>query len=357
MQAYIHVPFCSSRCKYCRFASSNLDTRNIKVYFKYLEREINNFNLKTEKLNTIYFGWGTPTSVDFSYIKNILVLLKNKFWFSKNIEITLETTPQNITENNLILWQKSWINRISMWLQSLNNNTLKEIWRENKEVILNNLNLLKKSKFKNINIDFILWLPHEKPWEKLNQIKFILKNYKKIKHISVYMLENYNYPKSWDNIRLSEDDFNSEYNEINLYLKQNDFDRYELSNFAIKNYECKHNIWYWEHKNYIWFWLGSHSFIDNTRFNNSDNFKEYYQNISENLEKNKEFLTKNNIILEKILFQIRGNWIEKKYFKYLDEEKIDNFIKLNMLKISRNKLKITEKSFSLVDYILWEIIL
>jgi coproporphyrinogen III oxidase-like Fe-S oxidoreductase len=56
------------------------------------------------------------------------------------------------------------------------------------------------------------------------------------------MLENYNYPKSWDNIRLSEDDFNSEYNEINLYLKQNDFDRYELSNFAIKNYECKHNI-------------------------------------------------------------------------------------------------------------------
>jgi len=352
MQSYIHIPFCSSKCKYCRFASTISDDKKIEIYFKYLEREIKNYNKKTEELSTVYFGWGTPSSVDFKYINNILILLKNKFWFEKNIEITLETTPQNINKNNLASWKKAWITRISTWIQSLNNNTLKEIWREDKSVILSSLDLLENSDFNNISIDFILWLPYEKPWEKLEQIKYIIKKYKKIKHISLYMLEDYDYPKHWDKIKLAEEEFNSEYNNINNYLEKNNFNKYELSNFAIKNYECQHNIWYWEHKNYVWFWLDAHSFLDNIRSANSSNFKDYYKSI---LAYNEE-LSQNDLILEKLMFSIRREWIGTKYFKYLDENKVNNFILEWYLEWVNNKLKITNKAFSLVDHILQEII-
>ncbi|MDD4151636.1 MAG: radical SAM protein, partial [Candidatus Gracilibacteria bacterium] len=121
MFCYIHIPFCESKCKYCRFASfGKIDKLKIKSYIQKLKEDIASFSLKSEKLKSIYFGGGTPSILDISELKDIINSLDNKFGLEQNIEITLETTPQNVNKDNLIGWKSIGINRISIGIQTLN---------------------------------------------------------------------------------------------------------------------------------------------------------------------------------------------------------------------------------------------
>lgn len=372
MYCYIHIPFCESKCKYCRFASIwKTNYTLIKKYVNNLKNDIKNF--KTDLVNksvlkwlkSIYFWWWTPSILEANELNEILSSLKNKFWFKKNIEITLETTPKNITLENIKSWEELAVNRISIWIQTLNNKTLKEIWRDEKKVILNWLDLLKNSKIKNISVDFIIWLPYVKSGETLKDIKFILKKYDFIKHISVYMLEDYydvnieensfekiKYPTIRKNISLNEEDYLKEYLSIRKYLEKKWFNFYELSNSSKKWYECKHNKSYWNHSNIVWFWLWSHSFINNTRYAYKDDFLWYYSWKYEYEEK----LEKDDLFLEKILFSLRTKWIWKNLKNKLNKEKIKEFIKTWYLKINKDKLVLWKKWFSVIDFIIKEII-
>jgi len=379
MYSYIHIPFCESKCSYCRFASiSSLNRTIINTYISRLILDIGNFNLLNEKLDSIYFWWWTPSILDEKELFLILEKLKNKFSFKKNIEITIETTAKNITLEKLKLWKKLEINRISIWIQTLNNQTLEVIWRDKKKIILAWLDLLKDfitytaspphqwEWFSyNISIDFIIWLPFVKLWETLEDIKYILNNYDFIKHISVYMLEDYyevkdeetwfnkiTYPETWKNNSIKEEDYLVEYLEIKNYLETMGFYRYELSNFAKIGYECIHNKSYWNHSQNIWFWLWSHSFVNNTRYAYKDDFLGYY---AWKLEYS-EFLQENDIFLEKIMFQLRTSWIEKEIYEKLNTLKIDEFIKIWFLEMKNNNLIITDKTISLIDKIILELI-
>ena len=379
MYSYIHIPFCESKCSYCRFASiSSLNRTIINTYISRLILDIGNFNLLNEKLDSIYFWWWTPSILDEKELFLILEKLKNKFSFKKNIEITIETTAKNITLEKLKLWKKLEINRISIWIQTLNNQTLEIIWRDKKKIILAWLDLLKDfitytaspphqwEWFSyNISIDFIIWLPFVKLWETLEDIKYILNNYDFIKHISVYMLEDYyevkdeetwfnkiTYPETWKNNSIKEEDYLVEYLEIKNYLETMGFYRYELSNFAKIGYECIHNKSYWNHSQNIWFWLWSHSFVNNTRYAYKDDFLGYY---AWKLEYS-EFLQENDIFLEKIMFQLRTSWIEKEIYEKLNTLKIDEFIKIWFLEMKNNNLIITDKTISLIDKIILELI-
>lgn len=367
MNSYIHIPFCESKCKYCRFASIwNLNQVLVDKYVKHLLLEIDEFTY-LKPLETLYFGGGTPSILSEKNLISIVKKLENKFSFSKNIEITLETTPQNINISNLNIWYNLWINRISFWVQSLNNDTLKAIWRTSKETILEKLELLKNSKIQNISIDFIIGLPYVKKWWVLDDIKYILEKYDFIKHISVYMLEDYYeveelenstkfdnivYPENWSENSIKEDEYLNEYLEILNYLKSKWFNRYELSNFAKSWYECNHNKWYWEHSECAGFGLWAHSFINNTRYANSSDFKDYYNKKLEY----KEDLKEKDIFLEKVMFWFRTNWISQNIYKNFDKEKLSDFIKNEYLEIIDKKLVITNKSFSLIDYIISELI-
>lgn len=369
MFSYIHIPFCESKCKYCRFASIwKISNILIDKYIKHLLNDIKDFKRPVKNaglLSSIYFWWWTPSILQKSDLQEIINTLKNKFWLKENIEITLETTPKNITKENLISWQSLWINRISIWIQTLNNKTLEFIWRDNKETILNWLELIKNSKIENISVDFIIWLPYVKSWEILNNIKYILENYSYIKHISVYMLEDYyvwekddssfqkiTYPIDWKNLWLQEDEYLSEYLEIKKYLEIKWFKRYELSNFAKESYECKHNRWYWDHSEIVWFWLWSHSFVNNFRYAYKDDFIGYYWG---KLEYEEEILQK-DIFLEKILFWLRTSGINKEIYNKLNQTKINEFINSWLLEIKNENLTITDNGISLIDKIILEII-
>ncbi len=368
MQIYIHIPFCELKCKYCRFASIwKLQNLHIEKYVNFLCDKILNFKFKKEKIKTIYFWWWTPSVLTEKQLEKIFNTLKKKFVFDKNIEITIESTPNNITKINLEIWQKFWINRLSIWIQTLNKKSLQEINRWNKSDIENCFyNLENFSNIKNISLDFIIWLPYVKSWEILENIKFILNRYDFLKHISVYMLEEYynpdkiietkfdniTYPKDWKNLWIIEEQYLQEYSNIKKYLLEIWFNNYEISNFAKAWFECKHNIWYWNHKEVLAFWMWAWGFLNWKRYLNADNFKDYYvwKKIFE------EELNSDDIFLEKLMFWLRTSWIWEDIYNKLDDKKIDFFIKNWYFFKEYDIIKLTNSGILIMDYILKEII-
>ncbi len=365
---YIHIPFCELKCKYCRFASIwNSQKLKIDFYIKKLVSEIKKSPFNKEILNSVYFGGWTPSVLSEKHLGNILESLKSKFWFVKNIEITIESTPNNVTRQNLEIWNNLWINRLSIWIQTLNLESLVEINRWNKwdiELCFNNLD--KYSNIDNISLDFIIWLPYVKSGEILENIKYVLNKYDFVKHISVYMLEEYYnpdkiietkfdniiYPKDWDELWVRQEDYLNEYSEIKKYLTNLDFNNYEISNFWKSWFECKHNKSYWEHKEILAFWLWAWWLVDWVRYLNADNFKDYYEwkKIFE------DKLTNEDIFLEKLMFGLRTSWIYEDIFSKLDSDKINYFIENWYLKNESDKIVLSDSWILVMDYILWEIV-
>jgi len=363
---YIHIPFCESKCKYCRFASVwILQEDKIQKYVDKLLSDIQNYDKKINRLKSIYFWWWTPSVLSVEQLENIILSLKNKFWFEDNIEITLESTPQNISENNIVWWKKMWINRLSIWIQTLNEKSLEEIWRRPPPNPL----LVKEGgedsllQF-DVSLDFIIGLPYVKKWEIKKDIEYILDNYNYIKHISVYMLEDYYYPDNWKKVWINEDNYLWEYVDVKDLLESRWFDKYEISNFAPPSnpllakegeedkYQCKHNKAYWDHSEVVAFWLGAHWFVDWKRYSYPDNFKDYYNDKIIIEDK----LTEEDVFLEKVMFWLRTRWLEKELFLQLNQEKLDYFLDNWYLKIEDNILKLQDKWVVVLDYILSELV-
>ena len=392
MQIYIHIPFCEQKCGYCRFASVwKIQNLHIAKYVDFLCKEIKkiwtsdtNKNSpiipflkgdedKNKQISTIYFGWGTPGVLSLKQLEKIFIALKSKFIFSDNIEISLESTPDKITKQNLIGWERLWINRLSMWVQTLNQKSLEAIWRGNKwdiekalKALTPSPSSLREREIKNISIDFIIWLPYVVKWEIKKDIEYILKKYDFIKHISVYMLEDYynpdkiietqydniTYPDDWWKMWIAEEDYLEEYSEVKTYLKSEWFTRYEISNYAKPWFECKHNKWYWNHSEVIWFGLWAYWFVDKTRYANSEKFSEYYQ-WKKILETK---LNSEDIFLETVMFQLRTSWVEQDICKKLNKERLEFFLREWYLEKKSDKIMLLDKWVLVMDYILKEIV-
>ncbi len=356
---YIHIPFCSSKCKYCKFASFwNIDKLKVDLYINHLIEEIKNHPLtpslvrKGGLLESIYFGWWTPSVLSLKQLKTIIDELKNKYGFSDDIEINMEATPVTITKENLIWWKKLWVNRLSIWVQSLNNKTLTEIWRWEKGDVIEALNHIDKQWFDNLSLDFIIWLPYVKKWWVKKDIEYLLWKYSFINHLSVYMLEEYYYPELWEHLSIWEDDYLEEYEQVSGFLKEKWFNRYEISNFAKKWFECKHNKAYWNHSEMLAFWLWAHWLINWERFSNSEKFIDYYSWKWVIKEK----LNKDDIFLENIMFSLRTNWLTKKQIEKLNTKKINYFLDNWLLQEKNEKICLTNSWVLLLDYILKEMI-
>ena len=370
---YIHIPFCTSKCKYCRFASFwGMDLLKINLYVHKLIEEIEKsyFTIENNILKSIYFWWWTPSVLTIKQFENIFKVLKTKYVFDKNIEFSIEATPITITRQNLIWWKKIWINRISIWVQTLNTESLKEIWRWEKWDIIKALDILFDFAWDfNISIDFIIWLPYVKKWDVTKDLEYILHNYYYVNHVSIYMLEEYCeqwindskfqnivYPNDWWHLWIGEEDYLWEYIEIKNFLKNKWFNSYEISNYAKPWNECKHNQSYWNHSNILAFWLWAHWFINNIRFSNSEEFLSYYSWTS----KDYDILLESDIFIERIMFWLRTTWLVKDDYNSLNTEKLDYFIKEWLFEKDINNINerifLTDRGVLLMDYILWELI-
>lgn len=320
---YVHIPFCKKKCDYCDFISYCGKDDLIEKYVDSVKKEIEHVKIKSE-ITTIYIGGGTPSYIDSKFIVQILEKIKEKN-VAQDAEITIEVNPGTVTQEKLQDYIDCGINRMSIGLQTTNDELLKQIGRiHNYEQFLETYKLAKKVGFKNINVDLMLGLPNQR----IIDLKESLENVLKLapKHISVYSLiveEGTPIANKIENgkLKLPDDEL-----ERNMYwyvkntLELNGYKHYEISNFAKKGYESKHNMNCWNQMEYVGIGSGAHSYRDITRYSNTEDIKEYIKNVQKGeFEKNR------------IIHEIQKEEDSKKEFMLLGLRKIDG-IKISEFK-------------------------
>ena len=347
---YVHIPFCKKKCDYCDFISYCNKDNLIEDYVQAVKAEIQSQNIKPE-ITTIYIGGGTPSYIDSKYIIEILEKIKEKN-VSSNAEITIEVNPGTVTKEKLEDYIKSGINRISIGLQTTNDELLKQIGRiHNFTQFLETYKLAKKVGFKNINVDLMLGLPNQRIRDLKESLEQIIKL--KPKHISVYSLIVEDGTPIANKIEKGEMQLPDEELERNMYwfvkntLELNGFIHYEISNFAKKGYESKHNLNCWNQKEYIGIGASAHSYRDITRYSNTENIEEYIENVNNG-----------NFNRNKIIHEIQKEDDAKKEFMLLGLRKIKG-VDINLFKnkfgdnpiyLFRNELKkLTDERLLIID--------
>ena len=280
---YIHIPFCESKCEYCDFVSFCNSDEYIEDYFDALYKEISIYGKKYENriVNSIFFGGGTPSYVHEKYIVNAMKTIGESFTIAEDSEVTIESNPNSVDELKLDAYIKSGINRVSIGIQSFNDELLNRISRvHHKDEALNAVKTAKSAGFKNISIDLISSIPGQTIRDIDESIEII--NDLGIDHISYYslILEEgtplYNeFNKGLLPDLPSEECDREMYKRLNSGLKDIGFNRYEISNFSKPNKESRHNMKYWKIHDYIGLGLSSHSSVDNARFYNTSILKDY----------------------------------------------------------------------------------
>ncbi len=285
---YLHFPFCISKCPYCDFNSYQLKEDNqISFYISALYQEITAYSQKIKKnsIKTIYLGGGTPTILSGVQIYNILEFCKNKFTIDKNAEITIEANPGTVDGEKIKLLIESGINRLSLGAQSFNNLFLKKLGRiHNTQDIIDSYYLAREMGFNNINIDIMFALPGQTT----KDLQTTLEKAVSLKpdHLSLYNLTIKPGTEYYENYKRNILTLPSEDEEFDMYswainfLKENNFEHYEIANFARPYKRSMHNIIYWQNKPYLGIGAGAYSFIKGYRYMNYENPARYIKEIT-----------------------------------------------------------------------------
>lgn len=287
---YIHIPFCVRKCLYCDFLSAPCDEQSKTEYVKALLAEIQaqaplygNYEVKT-----VFFGGGTPSLLQGKELFRIMECLRRNFSFAPEEEapeITMEANPGTLTADNLEWYRRAGINRLSIGLQSANDQELKALgrihtWRD----FLNSFVLAREAGFYNINVDLMSALPGQTPQAWMDTLKETTAL--KPEHISAYSLiieegtpfytfyggEN---PAAGHLPLPDEDTDRLMYSQTKAFLAEAGFSRYEISNYARPGFSCRHNLSYWKRIDYAGFGLGAASLRQNVRWSNTPVMKDY----------------------------------------------------------------------------------
>ena len=291
MVIYIHIPFCIRKCYYCDFLSGPSDKDTIDKYVKALINEIEYYGEKYGKrgknnpVSSVFFGGGTPSLLDELNIEAVMNKLKDTFYIEENAEITIECNPGTANESKLSKYIEIGINRLSIGLQSADDDELKNIGRiHTYKEFIDVYKCARKAGFKNINIDLMSALPYQT----LNSYKDTLEKVLELKpeHISAYSLILEEGTCLYERIEELEKagkqtGLPDEETERNMYyetkriLAEKGYNRYEISNYAKEGYHCKHNVAYWKREDYIGIGIGAASLLEGRRLKNITDINEY----------------------------------------------------------------------------------
>ena len=359
---YIHIPFCIKKCNYCDFAS--FVNGNFEEYFSCLEKEIKMYSdyLSVNAIDTIFIGGGTPSFVDYKYIGKILKL----FDFNASAEVTIECNPKTVTEDKLKAYKDFGINRISIGMQSANDNELSLLGRvHNYNDFLTTYELVRKNGFKNVNVDVMFGIPEQTIESYTHTLNELIRL--NPEHISAYSLiieENTPF-YSMDLSLPSEEEEREMFLLTSKLLKC--YERYEISNYAKPGYECKHNIKYWSMKSFLGFGVNAYSFFNNSRHSNFSALNEYINAVNSDKKPVKEILSEDceELYKDAVITGLRLSrgidlkQIKNDFGKALYEEKkekIDKYISMGYMTLKDDYLAFTENGFSISNYILSELI-
>ena len=371
LSLYIHIPYCDHKCIYCDFYSI-INYKNKPEYLNALKREIKYYAETSEDkfiVETIFFGGGTPSLMEVSYIEEILNGISNSFAVSEDVEITLETNPGSVNREKLSMFRQIGINRISIGVQSFDDNDLRFLTRiHTGNEAIKTVNDAENIGFRNISIDLIFNLPNQtkEKW-RLNLEKAVTLP---VQHISAYslILEKgtiLNKMVLDGKIEIGDESFDADlYRFTQDFLIGKGFRQYEVSNFALPGFECKHNQQYWNYGDYIGIGTAAHSFVNNKRWWNYKSLTFYLKSVNEkgNSIAGSEILTKVETLEEFVMLALRGGGISIKRLESefssewlkLNNPKIIKFKKLGLLEITPKNIKLTKQGYALCDEILTE---
>ena len=371
---YIHIPFCIRKCAYCDFLSFASEENTRKGYIQSLIAEIRQWeDVERWHITSIFIGGGTPSVLKKEETAGILEAVYNKFQVDDDAEITTEANPGTLTKDKLYAYREQGINRLSLGLQSVHDQELKLLGRiHTYEDFLKGFHMAREAGFSNINVDLMSALPGQTVDSWRESLTKILRL--KAEHVSAYSLiieeGTLFYEKYAEDARLrdlgedcrilpTEEDERSMYYETRRLTGEYGLEQYEISNYAKPGYECRHNQAYWLRQDYLGFGLGASSLIDNVRFCNTADLKQYSQGIFEKEER--EVLSIQEQMEETMFLGLRMKdgvsmeTFEKVFhtpFSAVYGKTVLDLKKEGLVQTEDERLFLTEKGFDLSNYTL-----
>ena len=368
---YIHIPFCVQKCVYCDFLSAPATRERQQAYLDALKREIveEAKHYSDYLIETVFFGGGTPSILEADDISGCLMLLREHYSVSEDVEITLEMNPGTVSREKLEGLKKAGVNRLSIGLQSAQNEELKLLGRIHTwEDFTQTYEMAREAGFTNINIDLMSALPGQnmKTWE--DTLKKVLKL--EPEHISAYSLIIEEGTVLYDKLEQyppipSEEEDRLMYQRTKQLLRENGFERYEISNYAKIGFESRHNTIYWVRKAYVGFGLGASSMVAGRRWSNTSEMADYL-NVDVDKKEELHALTKEECMEEYMFLGLRmmqgvsiqgffecfGRRMEDVYGKI-----VEKWIKEGFLQKKGDRISLTDKGIDVSNVILADFLL
>lgn len=365
---YIHIPFCVKKCGYCDFYSVKWDEESENKYIHSAINEIKSYNELSSKyvVDSIYIGGGTPSIINPKNLEKIISTIRCLFTVEENSEISMEANPNSLWEN-IKTYGEIGINRLSIGIQSLNDNILKRIGRiHNSKEALQAIDRAISFGFENINADVMFNIPGQTVDDINDTISKLVT--KEIKHISFYSLKleegtpMYLLKKN-KKIVMPEEDLEREmYYAGRNIMEKHGLMQYEISNFSVKGYECRHNLKYWKQEEYIGIGPSAHSFLGNVRFSNPSDLTEYITSGENGVfERNTlEEMDENDIKFEYIMLRLRLTEglkfadFKNKFsidFKEAYKEQIKHLTENNLIESDDDAIRLTKRGMDLSNYV------
>ena len=371
---YIHIPFCKQKCNYCDFYSLGCQESKIPDYIdalcKHIQKEAHLY--KGYEFDTIFLGGGTPSLIEPSDFEKLVSTIKNSLKITQDAEFSLEANPGTLTREKLNSYAKNGVNRISIGLQSTNNEELKILGRiHDFDKFKESYALAKECGMQNINVDIMYGLPNQN----LDDFKKTVEDVCEFnpEHISAYCLkieENTPFYKIRDSLILPND-----YEEYEMYtylcyeLSKHGYEQYEISNFSKKGARCVHNLKYWLSQEYIGFGPSAHSYFNGKRYFYKDDIESYIKSL-ECVDKcpqrhcDNDTALKENSLDEYVMLKMRlKDGINEIEFKnrfglsFTEEyPSILNYIKDGYIEHKDGSYSFTPKGFFVSNYILSQIL-
>lgn len=384
MELYIHVPFCIKKCAYCDFLSAPAGEEERQRYVETMIKEIQGYRKKYQEycVTTIFVGGGTPSVLSGEQIKEVFNALRASFVIDTQAEITIEVNPGTVTEEKVEAWMQAGVNRISIGLQSVNDEELQMLGRMHTyKDFLNTYHLLRDKGFNNLNIDLISAIPGQtlESWKKTLSTVAELEP----EHISAYSLiveegtpfyTIYGAGGADGNLESMVQPLPDEeterfiYEETEMILQKYGYDRYEISNYAKPGYACRHNEGYWRRVNYLGVGLGASSLIENQRFRNFSTYDAYMDAIQNQklFHEEVESLSVTDEMEEfmflglRMMSGISREEFQKKFGKKIEtvyEKQIQQLKKDGLIEFVENRIRLTKRGIDISNYVFEQFLL
>ncbi|MGN6647127.1 MAG: radical SAM family heme chaperone HemW [Cytophaga sp.] len=312
---YIHIPFCHKACTYCNFHfSTNLTLVDKMVTALCRELELKKAYLDNSFIDTVYLGGGTPSILNTSQLAQLFQTIHSTFKVSDKAEITLEANPEDLSKENILFWKNVGVNRLSIGIQSFQDDTLKWMNRNHsRNDSIKGVRLAQDLGIENLSIDLIYGTPHltEGLWRREIQTAIELQ----VAHISSYCLTIEDKTALAHQVKKGlSSPVSEEQSELQLLVLMEEmglagYEHYEISNFCKPFFESKHNSSYWQGLPYIGIGPGAHSYnLSSRQFNVSNNTQYIHDLSAGEIPFTEELLTPQDLYNEYILTRLRTKW-------------------------------------------------